>query len=267
VTRAGGRFLDVGGERVHVVERGSGAPLLLIHGFPSNATAFAGLMPLLEDRFAISAVDMVGFGLSTRRIRRPLDGDSYADRLAALLDALELERPHVIGLSWGGSVAQRLAVRHPERVDRLVLLASVSAGRVLSLSDANLVGLALAIRFPILGRAAVRRFLIRTASEPDLSTEVLVRGYLEPLRLPGTLAALRRFVRDTAATPPIDLGRIRAPTLVVVPLADRVVPPAVGTEIADTIPGARYEPLPGIGHALQFEARRRVAELIRDFLD
>lgn len=97
---AGGRFLEVGGERVHVVERGSGPPLLLVHGFPSNATAFAGLMPLLEDRFAMTAVDMVGFGLSTRRIRRPLDGDAYAYRLAALLDALGQERPHVVGLSW-----------------------------------------------------------------------------------------------------------------------------------------------------------------------
>jgi len=262
----GGRFLDVGGERIHLVERGSGPPVLLVHGFPSNATAFAALMPLLEDRFAMTAVDMVGFGQSTRSIRRPLDGESYADRLVALLDVLELERPHVVGLSWGGSVAQRLAARYPGRVDRLVLLAAVSAARVLRLSDANLVGLALARRFPVIGRAAVRRFVTRTTGDPDLASEALVRGYIEPLQVPGTLAALRRFVRDTAATPPIALGRIQAPTLVVVPLADRIVPPSDGAEIAAAIRGARYEPLPGTGHALQFEARQAVADLIRDFL-
>jgi pimeloyl-ACP methyl ester carboxylesterase len=240
--------------------------VLLVHGFPSNATAFAALAPLLEDRFALIAVDMVGFGFSTRRIRRPLDGESYADRLVALLDALRLERPHVIGLSWGGSVAQRLAARHPDRVDRLVLLASVSAARVLSLSTANLLGLALTIRFPVLGRAAVRRFVTRASGGSGLATEALVSGYLEPLQLPGTLAVLRRFVRDTAATPPIDLRLIRAPTLVVAPIADRIVAPAVGAEIAAAIPGARYAPLPGIGHAVQFEAPRQVAELIRQFL-
>lgn len=209
---------------------------------------------------------MVGFGQSTRRIRRPLDGDSYADRLVDLMDAVELERPHVVGLSWGGSVAQRLAARHPERVDRLVLLAAVSAARMLALSDANLVGLALAIRFPMLGRAAVRRFVTRTSGDPELASEALVRGYVEPLQVPGTLSVLRRFVRDTAATPPIDLGRIRAPTLVVVPLADRIVAPADGAAVAAAIPGARYEPLPGVGHAVQFEAREQVAALIRDFL-
>ena len=266
MTGPAGRFLDVAGERVHVIERGSGPPVLLVHGFPSNATAFAGLMPLVEDRFRLVAVDMVGFGQSTRRIRRPLDGESYADRLVALLDALELERPHLVGLSWGGSVAQRLAARYPQRIDRLVLLASVSAARRLPLSDANLVGLALAIRFPALGRAAVRRFIIRTSGDATLATDALVRGYVEPLRITGTLAALRRFVRDTAATPPIDLSRIRAPTLAVVPLADRVVPPEAGAEIAVLIPDARYVALPGIGHAVQFEARQRVAGLIREFL-
>ena len=266
MTDPGGRFLDVGGEHVRVVEAGSGPAVLLVHGFPSNSTSFSALMPLLADRFSMTAVDMVGFGWSTRRIRRPLDGESYADRLVALLDALELERPHVVGLSWGGSVAQRLAARYPERVDRLVLLAAVSAARVLPLSDANLVGLALAIRAPALGRAAVRRFVVRTSGDLRLASDALVRGYVDPLQVPGTLAVLRRFVRDTAATPPIDLGRIHAPTLVVVPLADRIVAPAAGREIAAAIPDARYVALPGIGHAVQFEASQRVAELIAEFL-
>ena len=266
MTGPGGRFLDVDGERVRVVQAGNGPAVLLVHGFPSNATAFSALMPLLADRFAMTAIDMVGFGWSTRRIRRPLDGESYADRLVALLDALELERPHVVGLSWGGSVAQRLAARYPERVDHLMLLAAVSAARVLRLSDANLVGLALAVRFPMLGRAAVRRFVTRTSGDAGIADEALVRGYVDPLQIPGTLAVLRRFVRDTAATPPIDLGRIKAPTLVVVPLADRIVPPAAGREIATAIPGARYLALPGVGHAVQFEASQRVAELIAEFL-
>jgi pimeloyl-ACP methyl ester carboxylesterase len=146
-----GRFVEVDGERVRVVERGSGPPVLMIHGFPSNATAFAALVPLLEDRFRLVAPDMVGFGWSTRRIRRPLDGDAYADRVAGLMDVLGLERPHVVGLSWGGSVAQRLAARHPDRVERMVLLAAVNAAGVLALSDANLMGLALAIRSRRLG--------------------------------------------------------------------------------------------------------------------
>jgi pimeloyl-ACP methyl ester carboxylesterase len=265
VISASGRFLEVDGERIHLVVRGAGPPLLLVHGFPSNATAWSMVMDQLEPHFSMTAVDMVGFGQSTRRPRRPLTGAAYADRLDRLLDALQLDRPHVAGLSWGGSVAQRLAVRHPRRVDRLVLLASVSAGRVLPLTTANLLGLAAAIRFPALGRLAVRRF-VTGAAGGGAAADRLVRGYTEPLQIPGTLAALRRFVRDTAATPPIDLTEIRAPTLVIVPQADRVVSPHVGAEIAAAISVARFEPLAGVGHAVQFEAPERVAELMVDFL-
>jgi pimeloyl-ACP methyl ester carboxylesterase len=263
-----GRFLEVDGERVHVVESGSGPPVLLIHGFPSNSTAFALFMPRLAARHTMVAVDMVGFGGSTRRPRRPLDGATFADRLAALLDALGpgWYRPDVVGLSWGGSVAQRLAARHPQRVRRLALLAPVSAAKVLPLSTVNLLGLALAIRVPAVGRLAVRRFLGRMPDVPPADVDALVRGYTDPLRRPGTLAALRRFVRDTASTPPIALDGIRAPTLVVVPEADRVVPPADGYAIAAAIPGARLERLAGVGHALQFEAADRVAALLDQFL-
>jgi 3-oxoadipate enol-lactonase len=265
VTTATDRFLEVDGERIHLVERGSGPPLLLVHGFPSNATAWSMVMDRLEPYFSMTAVDMVGFGQSTRRPRAPLSGEAYADRLVALLDALQLERPHVAGLSWGGSVVQRLAARHPQRVDRLVLVASISAGRILRLTTANLLGLAVAIRFPVLGRLAVRRFVSGMAGRGPVS-EDLVRGYTEPLQIRGTLAVLRRFVRETAATRPINLANIQAPTLVIVPQADRVVSPAVGAEIAAGIPPARFEPLPGTGHAVQFEAPERVAALMVDFL-
>ena len=147
-----------------------------------------------------------------------------------------------------------------------MLLAAVSAAHLLPLRTSNLMGLAVAIRFPAIARRVVRRFLARTSADPDLPVEALVQAYVEPLRKPGTLAAMRRFVRDTAATQPIDLGAISAPTLVVVPLVDRIVPPAMGEEIAALIPNARYEAMPGIGHAVQFEAPDRVAQLMRDFL-
>jgi pimeloyl-ACP methyl ester carboxylesterase len=263
---AQGRFLEVGGERIHLIERGSGPPLLLVHGFPSNAAAWSAIVPRLESERSMIALDMVGFGQSTRQPRRPLSGDAYADRLVALLDELGHERVDVAGLSWGGSVVQRLAARHPQRVNRLVLLAAVSAAHVLPLRTSNLLGLAVAIRFPSVARVAVRRFLVRASADPQLPVESLVHAYVDPLRRPGTLAAMRRFVRDTAATPAIDLGAITARTLVVVPEADRIVPPAMGAEIAASIPSARYEPIPGVGHAVQFEAPERVAALMRDFL-
>jgi pimeloyl-ACP methyl ester carboxylesterase len=223
-------------------------------------------MDRLAGRYRMTAVDMVGFGGSTRHPTAPLTGDAYADRLAALLTALDLERCHVAGLSWGGSVAQRLAARHPQRVDRLVLVASVSAAERLVLGSGDLVGLVAAIRFPRLARRVVASFLARPGRGAGVSAVELAHGYVDPLQAPGTLAFLRRFVRDTSATRPIDVGAIRSPTLVIMPQADRIVSPVVGTRLAAAIPGARYMPIPDAGHTVQLEAPDRVAELIDRFL-
>ena len=261
-----GRFLEVGGERVHLVARGAGPPLLLIHGYPSNATAWRPVAERLAGSFATIAPDMVGFGLSTRHPRGPIDGEAYADRLAALLDALEIPGAHVAGLSWGGSVAQRLAVRHPDRVRRLVLIASVHAGYRLDLGGKDLVGIRIARRLPALGRWVVARALRDGAAASGIPAAELAAAYVDPLRRPGTLGFLRRFVAATRDTEPIEVARITVPTLVIAPQADRIVSPRVARMLADTIPGARHEPIEGAGHTAQFSAADQVAELMREFL-
>jgi pimeloyl-ACP methyl ester carboxylesterase len=261
-----GRFLDIGGERVHLVERGVGPPLLLVHGYPSNGTAWRAVAERLTGSFATIAPDMVGFGLSTRRPRGPLDGGAYADRLAALLDALEIRRAHVAGLSWGGSVAQRLAVRHPDRVQRLVLVASVHAGYRLNLGAGDLFGIRIARRAPRLGRWVVARALRDGATASRIPAAELAAAYVDPLQLPGTLRFLRRFVVATRETEPIDVASIVAPTLVIAPQADRIVSPRVARMLADTIPDARHEPIEGAGHTVQFSQPDRVAGLMREFL-
>jgi pimeloyl-ACP methyl ester carboxylesterase len=261
-----GRFLDVGGEQVHLVERGAGPPLLLIHGYPSNATAWRAVAERLAGDFATIAPDMVGFGLSTRRPRGPIDGVAYADRVAALLDALEIPRAHVAGLSWGGSIAQRLAVRHPDRVERLVLVASVHAGYRLELGGGDLFAIRVARRAPVQARWVVARVLRHAAAASGIPAGELAAAYVDPLLMPGTLAFLRRFVVATRMTAPVDVAEIAAPTLVVAPQADRIVSPRVARLLADTIPGARLEPIEDAGHTVQFSQPDQVAGLMRDFL-
>ena len=253
------RFLDVDGERVHLVERGAGSPLLLIHGYPSNATAWRPVAERLAGSFATIAPDMVGFGLSTRRARGPIDGAAYADRLAALLDALAVQRADVAGLSWGGSVAQRLAVRHPGRVRRLVLVASVHAGYQLNLGAGDLFGIRIARRAPRLARWVVARALRDGAAASGIPAAELAAAYVDPLLRPGTLSFLRRFVVATRESEPIEVASIAAPTLVIAPQADRIVAPRVARMLADTIPGARHEPIEGAGHTVQFSEPDRVA--------
>lgn len=259
------RYLEVEGERIHLTERGvSGPRLLLVHGFPSNSIAWRPVMERLSDRFRMVAADMVGLGWSTRYPVRGLTGDLYAERLAHLLDALGWDRAHVAGLSWGGGVAQRLAAAYPGRVDRLVLAASVDPSRTLWLSTA---GLRLAMRLPTLARLVVTRALRDGAAVSGVPARELAHAYVDPLLLPGTGDFLTRFIAEHRASTRLDQGLIQAPTLVLGPEGDRIVPPAVSIALAQRIRGARYEPIPGVGHQLHFEAPDRLAELMVEFLE
>lgn len=260
------RYLEVDGERIHVIERGTLGPrLLLLHGYASTAQAWRAVIDRLDGRFQMVAVDMTGFGWSTRYPMRPLTGDDYAERLLGILDGLGWARAHVVGQSWGAGLAQRLAAAHPDRVDRLVLVATVDPSRMLWLGT---VGLRLGIRFPFLARIAVARAQRVAARAAGVRPRELARAYVDPLRLAGTGAFLDRFVAEHATSSHLDLGRIiTSPTLVIGPLEDRVVLPEVTRSVAARITGSRYVPLAGAGHSVAAEAPDLVADLIAEFLD
>ena len=264
ITWGSNRYLEVDGERIHVIERGTDGPrVLLLHGYASNSQAWRAVMGRLDGRFRMVAVDLPGFGWSTRYPTQPLTGDAYAERLAGILDALGWERVHVVGQSWGGGLAQRLAAAHSDRVDRLVLVATVDPSRTLWLGTA---GLRLGIRFPFLARIAVARAQRVAARAAGARAWEMARAYVEPLRLPGTGAFLDRFVVEHATSSHLDLARVAAPTLVIGPLEDRVVLPEVTRSVAARIRGSRYVSLPGAGHSVAAEQAEQVAELIAEFL-
>jgi pimeloyl-ACP methyl ester carboxylesterase len=259
------RYLDVDGERVHLVERGAnGSRLLLLHGYASNSQAWRAVIDRLDGQFQMAAVDLPGFGWSTRYPIGPLTGDAYAERLAGILDALDWPRAHIVGQSWGGGLALRLAVAHPRRVDRLVLVATVDPSRTLWLGTA---GLRLGIRFPWLARIAVARAQRVAARAAGVRPRELARGYVDPLRLAGTGAFLDRFVAEHATSSHLDLGRVASPTLVIGPLEDRVVLPEITRSVAARIPAARYVALPGASHSVAAEDPGVVADLVAGFID
>lgn len=250
---------------MHVVERGSSGPrLLLVHGYASNSLGWRAVIDRLDGRFRMAAVDMVGWGWSSRAPQRALTGDAYAERLAATLDALGWDRAHVAGQSWGGGLALRLAATHPERVERLALVATVDPGQTLRLGT---LGLQLAMRFPGLARWAVRRAQRFVAAASGVRADELAHGYVDPLLLPGTRDVLARFVAEHATSSHLDLSRVTAPTLVIGPLEDRVVPPSTTRSVADRIAGSTYEGIPGAGHSVAWESPDLVATLIAAFLE
>ncbi len=106
--------------RPHIIRRGSGAPVLLLHGWGASADLFARTMDGLEGDFDLIAPDFPGFG-ATEPPPAPWAVSDYMEWTLALMDELGIQRASVIGHSFGGRVAIKLAALHPERVAKLVL--------------------------------------------------------------------------------------------------------------------------------------------------
>jgi pimeloyl-ACP methyl ester carboxylesterase len=118
-----------GGRRLHYLVRGSGAPTLLIHGLGASGADWAFQVPVLEPQFRVIVPDLPGCGHSAA----PESGHSIpamATALWALLDALELQRPNIVGFSLGGAVALEMALQRPESVPRLALINSLASYRI-----------------------------------------------------------------------------------------------------------------------------------------
>jgi pimeloyl-ACP methyl ester carboxylesterase len=268
-----GRRVELGGGQwLNVEERGTGAPVVLVHGLPSNLGDWAGLPErLAAEGLRAIAYDRLGFGLSSRPDPDPgrYTYESNARELAALLDALALERASLVGWSYGGGVATRFASERPERLERLVLLSSVGpstgGGDALEVffSSEFLLEWVAGVR-PLAGRvvaANVARAFSGEAAVPP--------GWVERTRamlaLPGTL---RSFALENARHRgvPLEPERIRAPTLVVCGSADRDTPLPVSEDLARRIPGARLEVIPDGSHMLPVTHADALARAIAGFV-
>jgi pimeloyl-ACP methyl ester carboxylesterase len=115
------RMVHVGGVAVHVAEGGQGDPVLMLHGWPQHWYCWRGVIPRLAGRFRIVCPDLRGFGW-TEAPGHGYDPDTFAADAVALLDALDIERAHVIGHDWGGFTTFLLGIRHADRVRRAIAI-------------------------------------------------------------------------------------------------------------------------------------------------
>jgi pimeloyl-ACP methyl ester carboxylesterase len=260
VVRAGDIELDY--ER-----SGSGPPLLTIMGM--SGTALHWSEPFLEElrpHFDVIAYDHRGVGAST-----PLAGavtiKQMADDAAALLDALELDSVHVLGVSMGGMIAQELALEHPQRVRTLTLGCTYCGGEgsVLARPE-DIQELAAAIMSGDRERALRAGFAINISpaaaeADPELWTRMLELAERRAVAVPVVMAQMQAcMAHDTNAR----LEGLSMPTLVIHGSDDRLLPAANGELIAARVPGARLEILDGVGHMFWWEQPERSAELITD---
>jgi pimeloyl-ACP methyl ester carboxylesterase len=123
-----GATADANGVKTNYLEAGQGDPVVLIHGSGPGVTAYANwrlVMPTLAENFRVLAPDMVGFGYSERPANISYGLQTWADQVLGLMDTLEVGRAHLVGNSFGGAIALRIAAQHPDRVGKMVLMGSM----------------------------------------------------------------------------------------------------------------------------------------------
>jgi 3-oxoadipate enol-lactonase len=256
-----------GGVRLAYELRGSGEPVLLVHGLGYARWGWEPVADPLAEEFLVVLFDNRGIGESDVP-PGPYAVAELARDACAVLDAAGIERAHVVGTSLGGMVAQEVALSFPERVERLVLACTTPGGAGAYAMPAQTVALMLeAQELPL--EQALRRFVKNAlsprtvAGHPELVERILAFRLANPFD-PGGWQA------QAAAGASFDrlarLGEIRAPTLVVTGTDDNVVDPRNSELLASRLPDARLERFPGTGHLFFWEEPERFNELVREFL-
>lgn len=246
-------------------EQGEGAVVLLLHGLGGSRISWEPQMGALGDRRTI-AWDMPGYGEATPLPDGPLTWPAVADAAAALLDAIGVERAHVVGISMGGMIAQHLAARHPRRVWSLTLLSSSPAFGLDGTSPAEWTARRLAPLDEGLHPADYAERVVTALAAPGADPEVVARQSAAMARIEP--AALRRTIALVATHDARGIHHlITAPTLVLVGEQDRETPVDYSQALADRIAGATVRVVPGAGHLLNAEAPGPVNELITEHLD
>jgi pimeloyl-ACP methyl ester carboxylesterase len=258
--------LPVAGTEVYYERRGSGDPLLLIQGLGGNSAHWGEpFLTALESDFELILFDNRGAGQSGSPSDEFTIADLAADTLA-LLDALEIERAHVLGISMGGMVAQELALRAPGRTMTLTLGCTSPGGTQARATASEVVQ---ELTAAVLSGDKER--MLRTGYELVVSPEFAA----DPANYAEFSETARRYPADVnllmsqyAALNGHDAyGRLRGldvPTLVIHGTADRMLDHVNGDLLASTVPGARLELLDGVGHLFFVEEPERSAALVRE---
>jgi pimeloyl-ACP methyl ester carboxylesterase len=253
-------MLEMGDVRLAYDVTGNGPPLLLLHGAEGSRRMFDALVPHLSANFTTITYDQRDCGDTTNAPGSSSLAD-LADDAATLLRTLGCRRAHVYGTSFGGRVAQMLALRHPEVVDRLVLgstwplpvaLEEVNSENVTRIRE-------LRAGLPETAEALAGYFL----PEVFLAANPALKGMFR--NAPPRDERTRRRALTTEDRPAMLPSGIAQPTLLMVGEFDRVVPPSVTLDMGTSMACATTLQLAGLGHAGALQAPAVVAEAVRRF--
>lgn len=264
-----GKSILAAGVMTNYHEAGNGSPVILIHGSGPGVSAWANwrvAIPALAERLHVFAYDQLGFGYTQLPEQASYNLSQWTEHLLSFMQAVGIQKAHLVGNSMGSAVALATAVTHPEAVDRLVLMG------------------AMGVRFPLTeGLNAVWGY---TPSIPNMRrlldifayNRELVNDQLAELRY---RASIRRGMQeafssmfpsprqrgvDAMAIYEEHLSGVEAPTLIIHGREDQVIPLQTSLTLLQTLPNAQLHVFGHCGHWTQIEHASSFNRLVRDFL-
>jgi pimeloyl-ACP methyl ester carboxylesterase/putative sterol carrier protein len=272
------RTVDAGGLPVSILEAGRGDPVLLLHGLGATKVSFLPTMLALAKDHRVIAPDLLGHGDTAKPLVR-YDAPTYGRFVVSLMDALEVDRAHLIGNSMGGRISLEVAMSNPDRVRSVSLLCPAVA----FLKRRGMVPFVRVLR-PELGIVPHRlphRLVVRSIrtlfSQPDrLPASWYAAGadeFIRVFRTPRGRAALYASMRNIYLDEPagergfwVRLQDLDRPSLFLWGDRDRLVPAAFDRHVRRVLPDAISHVLDDCGHVPQFEHPERTNDLIRSFI-
>jgi len=267
---------QVKGEHLAYLDVGEGRPVIVIHGFGGSMWQWEHQQVPLSSAFRLLTPDLIGSGLSAKPDieYRP---DEMLDYFVAFMDALNIQRAALVGNSMGAGLAIGMALEHPDRVSKLVLidgfpahvrerLTSPSIQRALDTPAPSWLA---SLGNWLFGGLMIESVLKEMVHDPALLTPAVVERSNRNRQRPGVM----RPLMTARGTLPLwetgyakRIGQIRHPTLIVWGEEDRVFPIAVGEELHRTITGSSLVRIPNAGHIPQWEQPDLVNPAMIDFL-
>lgn len=274
------RTVTVAGKPIFYAETGSGPAVVMLHGGGPGATGVSNYsrnIEALAQHFRVIVPDLPGYGRSAKGVDQQDPFGYLADMIRGLLYELRIDAAHLVGNSYGGSAALRLALDTPDRVTKLVLMGPGGIGTTRGLPTAGLNSLlnyyggdgpsrdkleAFIRHHLVYDGASVPEELIDMRYQASIDPEVVADP---PLRRPAGRSALRTLWRMDL-TRDARLKDLQTPTLVLWGRDDKVNKPAGGPTLLDALPNAQLVMTSRTGHWMQWERAELFNELVTDFL-
>lgn len=269
----------VGSVELYYEEHGTGDPLLLIMGLAADSQAWMFQIPDFAKQYRVIAFDNRGVGRSSKPAG-PYTIHEMADDTLGLLDALKIDKAHVVGVSMGGMIAQELVLRNPERVRALVLActypepdADIERARTFtveqfggSVDASGGIHVDLKALNPMM---FLQQLLPNVFNQSFIEKELpkLMQVFSGALQYGFSMEAILGQVGAVMTHKATDrLHAIKSPTLVITGDADRLVPPASSDILAREIPNAKLVKIAGGSHGFNFETPQLFNDAVLDFL-